>query len=62
MKHLATQALAEYVTVVANSTFWAQLRAAPGQTMDWLLEHPIMMMVIIVGVMLVANLAKHKPR
>lgn len=62
MTHATAQAIAEYVTLVGNSTFWAQLRAAPGQTMDWLLDHPVMMMVIVIGVMLVANLAKHKPR
>ena len=62
MPHYSLQAAAEYITTIGNSAFWVQLKAAPGQTAAYLLDHPVVMMVIVIGAMLVANLAKHRPR
>lgn len=62
MSHLATQAVVEFIHAVTTSEFWVQLKAAPGQTMNYLLDHPVVMMVIVIIVMLIATLSKHKPR
>ncbi len=62
MPAFTLQAVAEYVGAVTNSTFWFQLKAAPGQLMDYLLDRPVMMAVIVVGVMLITLFSKPKPR
>ena len=62
MAYFTTQAVAEFIQGVTSSDFWIQLKAAPGQTANYLVDHPVVMMVIVILVMLLANLAKHKPR
>lgn len=62
MAYLTTQAVAEFIQSVSSSDFYIQAKAAPGQAMNYLLDNPVVMMVIVIIVMLVANLAKHKPR
>lgn len=58
----STQAVAKFIQNVAASDFWIQLKAAPGQATNFLLDNPVVMMVIVIIVMLVATLSKHKPR